>query len=120
MAKRCPRGTTGAACLNGGLPGVEELRVLARESHYNPGKLAVRLKLSRRGLERHFRQHLGWAPCAWLELHRAVEAAALLLSGQSVKEVAVSLLYCSTSHLDRHFKKVFGMTPSEFVARQRG
>jgi AraC-like DNA-binding protein len=63
-------------------------------------------RVLKRGTGRNFRAHLTRL--------RTRHAATLLRGRLTIKEVAVAVGYLSTGELDRHFRKAFGATPSEY------
>lgn len=92
------------------------LREEARAARYNARKLARRYGVSIRQFERVFHQQIASTPQCWLNALRLQEAAAMLVRGKSVKEVAQDLGFRQASHFSRHFKRHFGISPKR--ARQ--
>ena len=92
---------------------------MAEQAKYDARELAVLCRISLRQLRRDVRRCLGSSPQAWLNERRLMAARELLLSGQSVKEVAFNLGFRQASHFCRQFKLRNGMTPSEFVQRRK-
>jgi len=88
---------------------------LAQTALYNSNKLADLCGVSMRQLQRHFRCRFRCSPQSWLNERRLLAAEALLLSGDSVKKVALDLGFKQSSHFCRQFKSRNSMTPSEFV-----
>lgn len=66
-----------------------------------------------------FRQRFGEAPHRYLCGLRVAAAQRLLLAGIPGSHVATDAGLFDQSHLARHFKRLCGETPSEFVARHR-
>jgi AraC-like DNA-binding protein len=91
------------------------LELLAETANYDANKLARLYGISTRQLQRIFRRWLERTPQSWLDDCRIAAAQKLLLSGASVKKVAIELGFKHTSHFCRHFKCRNNMTPSEFV-----
>src|SRR5690349_1686807 len=90
---------------------------LAGRAHYDANALAKLLHLSVRQLQRQFRRQLNRSPQDWLYDQRIKEAKQLLLSGQSVKAVALELGFRQSSHFCRRFKSQTSMTPSQFTTQ---
>jgi AraC-like DNA-binding protein len=91
---------------------------LAVQAGYQATVLATICQRSSRHLRRQFQSSLGCSPQIWLDEQRLVRAQQMLLSGASVKEVALTLGFRHPSHFCRHFKARAGMTPSQFVLRR--
>jgi len=91
---------------------------LAQAAHYNAQELAKLCGISPRQLQRHFRFRFHCSPQNWLNLRRLSVAEGLLLSGDSVKKVALDLGFKQPSHFCRQFKSCKNMTPSQFVDAQ--
>ncbi|WP_035351758.1 AraC family transcriptional regulator [Edaphobacter aggregans] len=65
-------------------------------------------------LIRVFRQELGLSPHAYFEQVRIHRARRLLKEGLAIVDVAVDLGFTDQSHLNRHFKKLTGVTPGAY------
>jgi AraC-like DNA-binding protein len=65
-------------------------------------------------LIRVFRQELGLSPHAYFEQVRIHRARRLLKEGLPIVDVAVDLGFTDQSHLNRHFKKLTGVTPGAY------
>lgn len=75
-------------------------------------RLAERLGVSRRKLERHFKVSLGITPAdAGLRIRLAQVRALLERDGRSVADIAAETGFCDSSHLIRVFRTVEGVTP---------
>lgn len=96
----------------------EQWEALAEKAHYNANELARLCGVSPRQLQRHFRRIFHCSPQSWLNERRLAVAQALLLSGESVKKVALDLGFKQTSHFCRQFKSQNKLTPSEFIFSQ--
>jgi len=84
--------------------------------------IAEAVHLSRFHLARVFKHSLGVSPHQYLIRLRVNNAGWLLSAGadeRSVAEVASAVGFADQSHLTRHFKRVTGITPRQFRARQR-
>ncbi|GBQ66918.1 AraC family transcriptional regulator [Ameyamaea chiangmaiensis NBRC 103196] len=76
-------------------------------------QLAARLGISSRQLERLFQTALGRKPQDFYRSLRLRHARALLEAGEmSVTEVAIEMGFSDCSHFSRHFKTLFGISPS--------
>jgi AraC family transcriptional regulator len=91
---------------------------LAETAHYDSNELARLCGISTRQLQRHFRRNFHCSPQNWLNERRLVAAQSLLLSGESVKKVALDLGFKQPSHFCRQFKSRIKMTPSQFTLSQ--
>lgn len=67
-----------------------------------------------------FRQQAGISPRRYICGLRVQRVQALLTSGESLASAALVAGFYDQSHLCRHFKNTCGMTPGEFLSRQRG
>ena len=67
--------------------------------------------LNRCYLIRVFRQAVGMPPYTYLNQIRMRKAKHFLSKGMSIANVAVAVGMSDQSHLNRHFKKIFGITP---------
>ncbi|SCB14713.1 AraC-type DNA-binding protein [Rhizobium miluonense] len=94
--------------------------VRADLSHsWNVAELADAANLSQAQLFRRFRQRMGTTPLDWLR-HERVNAAKRLLvvTEDQIGRIAARCGYPDPFHFARDFKKLAGVTPSEF--RQQG
>lgn len=91
---------------------------LAGAAQYDAKKLAKLCGISARQLQRYFSRNFHRPPQNWLNERRLLAAQGLLLSGESVKKVALDLGFKQTSHFCRQFKSHNKMTPSEFTFSQ--
>lgn len=98
---------------------VHKLSKMARHCGYNPQKLANRLNLTKRQLERVFKNELGRSPGDWVNEIRLLDSREMLITLQSIKEVSISLGFKQESHFCREFKRVHGITPREFIVIRR-
>lgn len=77
-------------------------------------QLASQLGISSRQLERLFHNNLGRKPQDFYRMLRLRYARALLESGQAnVTNVAIESGFSDCSHFSRHFKLVYGISPSK-------
>jgi LacI family transcriptional regulator len=79
--------------------------------------LARRLGVSRRTLERRFRDALGRGPLAELHRARITRAKGLLLEGWNLPAIADATGFGSLSAFQRCFKRLVGLSPSGFTHR---
>ena len=66
-------------------------------------------------LLRVFRKAFGLPPHAYLVQVRVTEAKKLLAMGMSIVDVAIETGFSDQSHLHRHFKRIVGVTPGQYV-----
>lgn len=82
------------------------------------GRVAALLGVSRRKLERHFREALALTPLAADRLIRVEQAKHLLqTTGRSATQVAADTGFCDLPHLIRAFRAAEGTTPDAFRKR---
>jgi transcriptional regulator GlxA family with amidase domain len=75
--------------------------------------VAARVGLSRRHLERIFKQHLDCHPARYyLELRLKRARQLLLQTDMSIMEVTVSCGFQSSPHFSKRYKDLFGHPPS--------
>lgn len=78
-------------------------------------ELARLVNLSPFRLLRTFRKQIGLPPHAYLNHVRVNQAKQLLGSGYPIADAAVATGFSDQSHLHRHFKKMVGVTPGQYV-----
>jgi AraC family transcriptional regulator len=106
------------ATARGGLAGWQRKRVLEFiEEHLSEtislSTLSAIAHLSPYHFARAFKQTLGMPPHRY-HMNRRVERAKVLLADRSVTEVALAVGYAETSSFSSGFRRVTGMTPTEF------
>ena len=69
-------------------------------------------------LVRTFTKEVGLPPHAYLNQVRVNRAKQLLAKGQPIALVAYETGFADQSHLTRHFKRLFGLTPGQYSGRQ--
>ena len=79
------------------------------------GELAALVNLKPLRLLRAFRKQIGLPPHAYLNHVRIREAKRLLIEGWSITDAALETGFTDQSHLHRHFKKMIGVTPGQYV-----
>lgn len=72
--------------------------------------------LSRYALARHFRVCLGTSPYRYLVLRRLDRTRALIRKGAALADAAISSGFADQSHMTRHFKKAYGLSPGRWAA----
>jgi AraC-like DNA-binding protein len=86
----------------------------ASRAEYSAGELAKACSISASQLRRFFVRVLGKSPQLWIDELRISRAAVLLLSGDSIKEIANQLNFADSAHFCHQFKVRRHCTPSEF------
>ena len=66
-----------------------------------------------------FRQAVGLTPHAYLVQLRVETAKRLLDRGQPVVEAALAAGFADQSHLTRHFKRIVGVTPGQYLLNSK-
>jgi len=87
----------------------QALELLASDAEYDVQKLVALRKL-----ERMFKQKWNYTPREWLRMMRMRQAAVLLESADSIKQVSYELGFKQPSHFCREFKLHHGVSASEF------
>ncbi len=89
------------------------------EAHYADNislqQLASLVNLNRYHLLRLFTKTTGLPPHAYLTYVRARQAKQLLARGFPIAEVAYQTGFVDQSHMTKRFKRVFGITPGQYV-----
>jgi len=91
---------------------------LAPKARFRADDLATLNGLGLRQLERQFHDLLGRNPQEWLYELLTARVKELLLSGKSLKEAAAQLGFAYPGNLSRCFKRLTGITVSQFLAQQ--
>lgn len=91
----------------------------SKNAGFRVAELAERLGTSTRALSRQCQKALGLSLKEWLVQTRAVEARIRLRGDESITEIASSLGFSHTKELSREFRKVYGVTPSQFRKKAR-
>ncbi len=76
--------------------------------------------LDRFSLARQFRLLFGTSPHRYLLLRRLERARRLIEAGEPLAEIAAATGFADQSHLNRHFKQAFGLTPGRWAALTAG
>jgi AraC-like DNA-binding protein len=82
--------------------------------------LAAVAQFSPYHLLRTFRSTVGLTPHAYLIQIRIEEGKRLLKAGNSISDVSVSTGFTDQSHFTRHFKRIMGVTPGQYLPHLRG
>jgi len=82
-------------------------------------QLAARTNMSAFHLLRVFRQATGLPPHAFQTQLKVARAKLLLGEGLPIADVAAGVGFTDQSHLNRHFKRVVGVTPGQYVTGLR-
>ena len=77
--------------------------------------LAAVAQFSPYHLLRTFRSSVGLTPHAYLIQIRIEEGKRLLRMGNSISDVSVSTGFADQSHFTRHFKRIMGVTPGQYL-----
>lgn len=72
--------------------------------------------LDRFSLARQFRAFFGTSPHRYLLMRRLTRATGLIQAGESLADIAALTGFADQSHLNRQFKKAFGVTPGRWSA----
>lgn len=83
----------------------------------NLDNLAKRVGMTRFSLSKQFRQRFGVSPYRYVCLVRVRQAQSMMEQGLRPTEIASEVGFFDQSHLARHFKRLFGMTPRQYRAR---
>lgn len=86
------------------------------EQNVSLERLAQIAKLSKWHLNRVFSAELGLPPHAFQTQVRVTRAKAMLRQGSEISQVASLTGFSDQSHLNRHFKRLVGVTPGEYSA----
>lgn len=70
-------------------------------------------------LSRDFRALYGTSPYRYLIMRRLDRVKEKLLMGAELADVAYDCQFADQSHMNRHFKKAFGMTPKQWLQIQK-
>ncbi|MBG6176128.1 AraC-like DNA-binding protein [Labrenzia sp. EL_208] len=96
------------------LPSLRNCAEFLRESHKEQvrvGDLEGMTNLDRFTLSRQFKTVFGTSPHRYLVMRRLETVKRLLVLGKTLVEAAVESGFSDQSHMTRHFKRAFGMTP---------
>jgi AraC-like DNA-binding protein len=114
-------GTHGATRFTGGLSPTDLSRVLALihdqlDVNLSLAEMAQTVNVSPFHFSRLFRQSTGLAPHQYVIAQRVEAARSLLMRGElSAGQIAGHVGFASQSHLNRHFKRIYGVPPVAFA-----
>jgi AraC-like DNA-binding protein len=86
------------------------------ESAVTSAEMETVAGLSRYSLARHFRACLGTSPYRYLVLRRLDRARSLIRDGTRLVDAAAACGFADQSHMTRHFKKAYGLSPGRWAA----
>ena len=98
---------------------IELIRARYAES-LSLAELGAAAGVSRFTVVRGFRRMVGISPHAYVVQVRVEQAKRLLASGVSIATVASAVGFADQSHLNRHFKRLLGVTPATFARGAAG
>ena len=75
--------------------------------------------LDRYALARYFRLRLGTSPYRYLTMRRLDHARGEIRAGASLADAAFASGFADQSHMTRHFKRAYGLSPGRWRALQR-
>jgi AraC-like DNA-binding protein len=99
---------------------VRELIHADEEGTLDLDSLSRQIGLSRFQVLRLFKRAFGLPPHAYQLCVRIAQAKRLLCMGHRPAYVATELRFADQSHLNRHFKRLLGVTPSEYAQAAAG
>lgn len=106
---------SGGQSLGSGLTGrIKELLAQRLDQTVSLDELAGELQLSKFHLLRAFQKDTGLSPRQWSMQLRTRRAQGLLRMGLCATEVAHAVGFVDQSHLNRHFRAAYGVTPATF------
>jgi transcriptional regulator GlxA family with amidase domain len=110
-----------AWCLNCSMPQAISLAKAYIEQHYKDpidlDSLAALVGLTRFSLAKQFRQQVGISPYQYVCRVRILNAQTLIKQGERPIEIAGAVGFFDQSHLAKHFKRLCGVTPSQYRER---
>ncbi|MDD4844663.1 MAG: helix-turn-helix domain-containing protein [Anaerotignum sp.] len=102
--------------------GVNQAKNLLGKAPENPfpiQQLSKQVFVSQYYLIRTFKKQFGLTPHQFQMQNRIRKAQHLLLQNKTITEVALSTGFSDQSHFDRWFRKILGITPSEYIQAQK-
>ena len=98
---------------------VRDYLIAHYEQNVSLEHLAQVAQLSKFYLNRVFSAELGLPPHAFQTQVRVAKAKTLLREGLEISQVALLTGFADQSHLNRHFKRLVGVTPGEYSSHYR-
>lgn len=95
------------------------LRLVRPDDGTRIGTIAARLGVSRETFTRSFCRRVGMSPHAFRIVGRLNLARDRIRNGASIADAAADCGFADQSHLGRHFRRVFGVTPREYLETMR-
>lgn len=89
------------------------------DSQFSLSILQTELGMSDRQLQRKIKALFDQTPAEYLRHYRIFAAKKLLLEGQQITQVAYLCGFKSPNYFSSSFKRVFGVSPSEFVQQHK-
>jgi len=77
--------------------------------------IAGDLRISRRHLERVFKEHVGISPQKYQSILRFEKSIEMIKKGENLIHLTFELDYTDQSHFIKEFKKYSSLTPSQFL-----
>jgi AraC-like DNA-binding protein len=98
---------------------INGIELLEQNSELDIEEIARRCGISCCYFRRLFKEYSGESPIQFRQRHRIERAKSLLLSDEpySIGEIASELNFLDIYHFSKTFKKLCGMSPSEFLSR---
>ena len=82
------------------------------EEPLSPGEISDYLKISRRQLERLFKEYIKTTPARkYLEIRLARARLSILRSSRRIEDIAMSCGFASTSHFITRYREIYSHTP---------
>ncbi len=85
-------------------------------THVSSETLEAISGLDRFSLARQFRTAFGTSPHRFLLQRRLARVKTMIAAGETLADAALSQGFADQSHMTRHFRKTYGMTPGRFQA----
>ena len=99
--------------------GVEiKLNPLLLQCRWRVNALCALLKIAPRTFNRLVEEGLGTTGSRWLRENRIVAACYLLREGVKIRTLAARLGFSNNANFTREFRKLIGVTPSEFIRQE--
>ncbi|MEM9214860.1 MAG: AraC family transcriptional regulator [Cyanobacteria bacterium P01_F01_bin.150] len=94
---------------------IQEYLIENYHANISLDELANLVSLKPLRLLRTFRKQVGLPPHAYLNQVRVHQAKRLMAAGWSITDTALETGFTDQSHLHRHFKKMVGVTPGQYI-----